>query len=193
MFIVLIKNHQKLFYEYLRSQKINVGSSFSSDLNISYDVLQGSLLVPLLVDIDICDFFLDITSDTANYASDITPYECVQHCDNLVSKLELTIDEIFSWFEHNSLKTNALKCRFSSSPYQQASINIKGFVIKSSNCEKMLRITIDSDVTFEEHINKLCQTAREKLKALSRISKYLSQHKNRILFKTFCHFLTTIH
>ena len=119
-----------------------MGSSFSSDLNISYDVLQGSLLVPLLVDIDICDFFLDITSDTANYASDITPYECVQHCDNLVSNLELTIDEIFSWLEHNSLKANASKCRFFSSPYQQASINIKGFVIKSSNCEKMLKPSI---------------------------------------------------
>ena len=87
-------------------------------------------------------FFFDITSDTANYASDITPYECVQHCDNLESNLELTIDEIFSWFEHNSLKANASKCRFFSSPYQQASINIKGFVIKSSNCEKMLKPSI---------------------------------------------------
>ena len=32
-------------------------------------------------------------------------------------------------------------------------ININGSVIKSSNSEKSLGITIDSDFTFEEHIN----------------------------------------
>ena len=40
-------------------------------------------------------------------------------------------------------------------------------------------------VTFEEHINTLCRKASQKLHALSRISQYLSEHKKRILFKTF--------
>ena len=50
----------------------------------------------------ICFFFADITSDIANYADGTTPYECVQHCDNLVSNLELTVDKIFSWFEYKN-------------------------------------------------------------------------------------------
>ena len=73
------------------------------------------------------------------------------------------------------------------SPSQHNSINIKSSlpVIKSSNSEKILGIAIDSDFAFGEHINMLCRKASQKLYALSRISQYLSQHKKRILFKTF--------
>ena len=78
-----------------RSQKIKVGSSFSSELDISYSVPQGSILGLLLFNIDICNlFFVDITSDIANYADDTTPYKCDQHCDNLIRNLELTAGKI---------------------------------------------------------------------------------------------------
>ena len=42
------KNALKLIYDFLngRSQKIKVGSSFSSELDISYGVPQGSFLAP---------------------------------------------------------------------------------------------------------------------------------------------------
>ena len=95
--------------------------------------------------------------------------------------MELTVDKIFSWLEYK----NSSKCIFFLSPYQDASININGYAIKSSNFEKLLDITIYSDFTFEEHINTLCQKPSQKLHALFRISQYLSQHKKRILFKTF--------
>ena len=109
----------------------------------------------------------------------------VINADNLISNLELTVGKIFNWFEYNNLKVNAAKCHFFWSPYQHTSTNINGSVIKSSNSEKLLGTTIDSDFTFEEHINTLCQKASQKVGALSRISQYLSQHKKQILFKTF--------
>ena len=92
----------KIIYDYLngRFQKIAVGSSFNRELDISYGVPQGSILGPLLFKIDICDLiFVDITSDTVNYAGNTTPYDCDQHCYNLESNLELTLDKIFGWFE----------------------------------------------------------------------------------------------
>ena len=71
-------------------------------------------------------FFVDITSDIANYADDTIPYKCEQYYDNLISNLELTVDQIFSWFhgwfEYNNLKANALKCHFFLSCYQHTSI-----------------------------------------------------------------------
>ena len=53
------KEALKLIYDYLngRSQKTKVGSSFSSELDISYGVPQESILGPLLFNSDICDLF----------------------------------------------------------------------------------------------------------------------------------------
>ena len=130
-------------------------------------------------------FFIEIDSDIANYANDTTPYECDQYCDNLISNLELTVDKIFSWLEYNNLKASVSKCHFFCSPYQHTLININGSAIKSIDCENLLGIAIDSNFTFEEHINTLCRKTSQQLNVTSKISQYLSQQKKRILFKIF--------
>ena len=107
------KKALKLIYDYGRSQKTKVGSLFSSELDISYGVPQESIFGPLLFNTDVCDLlFVSITSDIANYADDTTSYEFDQHCDNLISNMELTVEKTFSWFEFNNLKANASKCYF---------------------------------------------------------------------------------
>ena len=132
----------------------------------------------MLLNTDIYDlFFVNITSDIANYADDTTPQECDQHCDNLISNLELTVNKIFNWFVYNNLKVNVSKGHFFLSPRQHTSININASVIKRSNSEKLLGITIDSDFTFEEQIN----TNVEKL--AKNCMRYLEFHN----IKSGCH------
>ena len=61
-----------------------MGSSFSKELDILCCVPQGSILGALLSNIDICDlFFIDMSSDIANYADDTTPYECAPYYSKL--------------------------------------------------------------------------------------------------------------
>ena len=133
-------------------------------------------------------FFIDMGSDIANYADDTTPFECAPYYVKLKENLELTIYKIFNWFKYNNFKANATKCHFFSSHYQSVTININSSIIKSSNSQKLLGVTVGSDFTFEQHINGLCGKSSQKLHALSRISQYLSLNKKRILFKKFVTF-----
>ena len=71
------------------------------------------------------------------------------------------------------------------SPYEPVSVNVRGSTIESSSCEKLLGIFIDSNFTFEYHINRICRKTSQKLHALSRISKYISGDKKHLLFKSF--------
>ena len=56
---------------------------------------------------------------------------------------------------------------------------------KNSKCQKLLGINIDSKLTFEDHINRICKKASVKLNALSRISYYMDPLKRRLLANAF--------
>ena len=184
------QNALKLIYDYLsdRLQKTKVGSLFSAYLDITYGVPQGSILVcwPLLFNIDLCDLFLeDYSSDFANFADDTTPYKCRPELNEVMNNLETTIEKMFEWFSFNNFKANVSKCHLRYSPYQPVPVNIKGSITESSNCKKLLGIYIDSNFSSEYHINRICYRASQKLHALSRIAKYISEDKKHMLFKSF--------
>ena len=64
-------------YNYLRNQKqrTKIDNEYSSSQNILYGVSQGSVLRPLLFNIDLCDLFSIMNhEDIDNYTDDNTPY-----------------------------------------------------------------------------------------------------------------------
>ena len=94
----LERNALKLVYDYFsnRSQKTNVGYSFSTYLDIVYDVSQGSTLGRLLFNIDLCDlFFENCSSDFANFADDTTHYECGHSFNEVIIIIETTAEKVF--------------------------------------------------------------------------------------------------
>ena len=124
-------------------------------------------------------------SDFSNYADDTTPYNCGSTFFETISDLEITLDNLFNWFCYNNFKANASKCHLFLSPFNAKSINIKSSVIEGSSSEKFLGITIDSNFTFEKHINELCKKGNLKLHALTRCAKFMSTEKRRLIFKAF--------
>ena len=64
-------------------------------------------------------------------------------------------------------------------------IIVENYVIKSSDVEELLGVTIDSNLNFKEHILSLRKKANCKLQALSCVSKYMILNKCCILMKSF--------
>ena len=171
------RNALKLICDYLSdiSQKTKVGSSFSVYLDR-----------PLLFDMDLCDlFFEDYSSDISNFANDTTHCDCGPTFNEVMNNLKTTAEKMFEWFSFNNLKANVSKGHLFLSPYQPVPVNIKNPIIESSNCEKLFGIYIDSNFSFEYPINRICRKASQKLHALSKIAKYISEDKKRMLFKSF--------
>ena len=179
----------RVIYVYFnnRVQVTKVGSYYSEILDIIFGVPQGSILGPLLFNIKIIDRFLieHYRSDFSSYADRTTPYNCGNTFLEVISDLETTIDNLFDWFYCNNFKVNSSKCHLFLSPFNLKFINIKNFSIEGSSSEKFLGVTVDSNFTFEKHINELCKKGNQKLHALDRSVKYMSTEKRRTLFKVW--------
>ena len=57
--------------------------------------------------------------------------------------------------------------------------------IKNNTSEKLLAVTIDSDLKFDICVNNLCKKATQKLNTLARISGYMDSSKKRTITKAF--------
>ena len=63
-----------------------------------------------------------------------------------------------------------------------------GITPKHTSHEKILGVTVDSKLFFDEHINNISKAANKKLNALSRINHYMKQNQKEILLASFSHF-----
>ena len=82
------------------------------------------------------------------------------------------------------MKVNAEKCHVLLTDAKSHKAKIGSVVIKTTNTEKLLGVTIDGKLSFQEHINGMCK-ASQKLNALSRPSSYMSLEKRRVIMKAF--------
>ena len=158
-----------------RKQKTKIGSTFSECLSILFAVPQGSILGPLLFLIFIADlFYLNYDLDFPSYADDTTPYICGQDFNSIIKVLEPNVIKLFYWFRQNGLLANSGKSHLLTSPYERRSLKIHDSVITSSSSEELLGLLIDSELTFHDHITRLCSKADQNLSTLARVSKYMT-------------------
>ena len=92
--------------------------------------------------------------------------------EQIIPESESILLHIPQWFMNNNLKANAGKFHLFLSPYEDQTMTVENYVIKSSGIEELLAVTIDSNLNFKERILSLCKKANRKLHALSRVSKY---------------------
>ena len=131
------------------------------------------------------NFFLieHYRSDFSNYADNATPYNCGNTFLEVMPDLERTMDNLFDWSSCDNFKANPSKCYLFLSSFNLDSINIKNYSIEASSSDKFLGVTVDSNLTFEKHINELCKKGNDKIYVIAQCVRYTSTEKRPTLFK----------
>ena len=178
----------KLIFSYLsnRTQGVRINNSYSIKSDIKYGVPQGLVLGPLLFNIDLNDLFLECEDyNITSYADDTTPYSCAQDISSVISELQRIAKKMYDWYRNNHMKANPGKCHVILSSNTQREIRFVNTSNASSLSEKLLGITLDSELKFKEHINKICNIVNKKLNALHRTRSHMSLDKRKILLRDF--------
>ena len=172
----------RTYVDYLsnRWQRTKIGGNFSSRAELLQGVPQGSLLGPLLFNMYIDDlFFLTEFTDVCNFADDTTFFTCDSDLKHLMERLEHDTKLTIEWFENNYTKLNEDKfhLRAAGHRYKTLRANIQETRIWESKNEKLLALTMDKNLNFDDHVINFCKKVGRKLLALCRISNYMSLEK----------------
>ena len=133
-------------------------------------------------------FFLQET-EVCNFADDTTIYSCSLNYKEAAHKLSNNTYIVLNWFKVNSIVANPVKFQimFLGSKIDNSKITfaIENKQIKCKREVKLLRITIDEKLTFTKHIANICCLANNRLRALTRIKRFLSTEQAKYLSEAY--------
>ena len=150
------------------------------------------MLGPILFNIYINDlFYLFIKTHPTNFADDTTLSACDVEMKEMLHNLEDETLTAILWFDNNFMKLNQSKCHFLTSGSEKEHgpehlwVRVGNELIWESKSEKLLGVTVDNELKFNDHLSNVCKKAGSKVTALARVVRILPFHKRRLILKTF--------
>ena len=172
-----------------RKQRVKIGSKFTDWLDIVSGVPQGSVLGPLLFNIYVNDLIYFIqNTEICNFADDNTIYSCGTNLDRIIIDLEEDLCQALEWFESSRLVANPSKFQMmllGTTRNDKLCMDINGATVCPSASVKLLDITIDAGLKFDQHVKTLCQNVNKNVKAFSMVAKLLDLDKAKLLYNSF--------
>lgn len=78
--------------------------------------------------------------------------------DALLDALEKDTKILIQWFCNNYLKLNADKCHLLISNHKKSiKINVEDEIIECESSVKLLGVTLDNKLNFNEHVSNICK------------------------------------
>ena len=135
-----------------------------------------------------CFFFHWIASYLVNYADD--NHICLENenLEVLQKYLQEYSNTAVKWFNNNQTTANPDKFQsiiWSRHRIVEFDISLDGHAITRGNTLKMLGVTLDDKLNFNEHVRNMCQTAPCQINALKRISNFLNEQCRMHVYKSF--------
>ena len=186
-------NSCQLIFSYLsdRQQRVKIGCARSEWAFMLKGVPQGSILGPLLFNIFMNDlfFFLGEQCTLYNYADDNNIGFSHRDLNFVLQRLSRCAAVAINWFGVNEMEANASKFQGIIKVYGNTvapqKIKVMNEEIDFSKEITLLGVDIDTGLTFDSHVSKICRRSGFALRALERISKHLSNDSKLYVYNAF--------
>ena len=174
-----------------RQQRVIINGTCSNWKSINAGVPQGSILGPLLYLVYVNDIVNDIETLISLFADDTSLLEVIDKHDPHTSfnKINQDLDKLKQWSDQWRSQFNESKSVYMILTKKRTeptypSVKMNNIELKKVDSHTHLGLTINKNLTWNDHINKITAKASKRIDCLKRIRTLVPRTTLEILYKS---------